>query len=805
MLGAVRFVPREELPAADVEGSDGERKSGKKRKHGSKEERADRKGKSKHRDEKRKHGGKERRSKHKRSDEEEVGKEYSSDEASEDSEGLASRKINRGLQESKRKEAGLEWMNLAPERPPAPKQDDALRLEPEKPVSNVKELNPYWKNDGIGLPTEAEKGGLSGGGRGRLPPPPGVGDGGASWRMKALKRAQEQAAREGKQLDEVVEERWGSLASLTNSVAVQRAAHANAHMHAKRDRTRKADDRVSDAPQAVEGKKGEEANVPEDEDDRRIRTGSRDYLKDVKAKDNRMRQPQVDRKLSWRNKGSIRPEDAAVLRAAAQTYNKFSDDGDFLKSFGSSKPQEEPKTSTRVSTVTSTTRVESIRTVKEIGSRDVKADTGAHVATVSKSVTRVETLSVAKDASASNVKPSHDVKSVASTEPTARVDAHQAGKNSDMEPSSSRVVDTERKAEGSGVQVHNLSSNQIAAKVMQLRLRGKHKEADELQKQGEAAANVAMERPPEEEKQSAPGPLQVLARLEALGKKTLELRRESADKAMAGMIGQNKMYKADDEYDDLGPHAEKKKKKPAQGANQRPTVQNYNRIQTQAERCQLCFDNVNRPKHLTMAIANFTYLTLPPRRPLVNGHCYIVPMQHEGATCNVDDDTWEELRNFKKCLVRMFDEQNKEAIFLETAMHLTRQKRHCVVECIPIPSSFAKDAPLYFKKAIDEAESEWSQHNAKRLIDTRIKGLRSSVPKNFPYFHVEFGMNGGYAHVIDDESKFKPEFGRAVLEGMLQIEEEDFHMQTLSRKDQEKFAKDFAKMWEPHDWTKMLE
>ena len=73
----------------------------------------------------------------------------------------------------------------------------------QKPISNIKELNPYWKNDGKGLPTEEEKGGLRAGGRGQLPPPPGVGDGGASWRMKALKRAQEQAAREGKKLDEV--------------------------------------------------------------------------------------------------------------------------------------------------------------------------------------------------------------------------------------------------------------------------------------------------------------------------------------------------------------------------------------------------------------------------------------------------------------------------------------------------------------------------------------------------------------------------------------------------------------------------
>ena len=35
-----------------------------------------------------------------------------------------------------------------------------------------------------------------------------VGDGGASWRMKALRRAQERAAEEGRTMDAVVQERW---------------------------------------------------------------------------------------------------------------------------------------------------------------------------------------------------------------------------------------------------------------------------------------------------------------------------------------------------------------------------------------------------------------------------------------------------------------------------------------------------------------------------------------------------------------------------------------------------------------------
>ena len=46
----------------------------------------------------------------------------------------------------------------------------------------------------------------------------------------------------------------------------------------------------------------------------------------------------------------------------------------------------------------------------------------------------------------------------------------------------------------------------------------------------------------------------------------------------------------------------------------------------------------------------------------------------------------------------MFASRNEDVLFMETAMHLARQRRHCLIECIPVPPDVAKQAPLYFKK-----------------------------------------------------------------------------------------------------------
>ena len=62
------------------------------------------------------------------------------------------------------------------------------------------------------------------------------------------------------------------------------------------------------------------------------------------------------------------------------------------------------------------------------------------------------------------------------------------------------------------------------------------------------------------------------------------------------------------------------------------------------------------------------------------------------------------------------------------------------------------------QKAIQESEKEWSQNE--KLVDLSNKDIRHSIPKGFPYFSVNFGLQDGFAHVIEDEQSFPWYFGK---------------------------------------------
>ncbi|CAN1841169.1 CWF19-like protein 2 [Linum perenne] len=660
MLSGVKFIPRDQVDEA--RGEDGSNSSKRRKKDGKREKRGRKSSRSKSSSDdglERIKEGSRRKKKWYSSD------EYSSSSSSENEDRIGKSRKRKGVKESRkvdhspdggkesdsineievtRKEMGLDWM-LRPadtsDKKAAPKVD----AQPKEPAEEVKrvnprELNPYLKDDGSGYPDEAEEKR----GRDQLPKSSVVGDGGASWRLKALKRAEEQAARDGRKLDEVVEERWGSLGQLAVSAASHRAAPSRAHLHAIRSRQMRQKEEHRPAT-----------------DGQRKQTPDRSYLKDVSVRHPEMRAPKVRDSLSWGKQKTpkVSANDAIIISSAASSLNKFANDGNFMN----------------------------------------------------------QVLGQTNDLGSSNAKLEQMVQP-------------QIGGSSNRRY----------------VAQHN----------------------------------------------------------------TRKKDDDNADKNLARTIMQNKQYslsgRADDEYDYEDGPRKKSRKKEKESDRKSENINLGRRIITQQERCMFCFENPNRPKHLVLSIANFTYLMLPQRKPVVPGHCCILPLQHESSTRIVDDNVWEEIRNFKKCLIMMFAKQDKEVVFLETVMGLAQQRRHCLVECIPLPQGVAKEAPLYFKKAIDEAEDEWSQHNAKKLIDTSVKGLRGSIPKDFPYFHVEFGLNKGFVHVIDDESQFNGSLGLNVIRGMMQLPDEDMYRRRRqdSVEGQKLAVAEFVRDWQPFDWTKQL-
>ncbi|EFJ41173.1 hypothetical protein VOLCADRAFT_119773 [Volvox carteri f. nagariensis] len=224
--------------------------------------------------------------------------------------------------------------------------------------------------------------------------------------------------------------------------------------------------------------------------------------------------------------------------------------------------------------------------------------------------------------------------------------------------------------------------------------------------------------------------------------------------------------------------------------------------------CALCLNNPNRAKHLTIALGTCTHLSLPYRGRLVRGHCVIAPSEHCPSVRGLDEVTWTEVKNFIKCLVRMYGAHGQSVIFMETYM-MTRGRGHPhgFLDVVPVSERQLEKARGYFKKAILEAESEWSTHHAKACIETTAqKGLRESIPPNFPYFYVQFGYGSGYVHVIDNEAKFDPNFGRQVLIGLLDLPPEmAFQRQKPeSLATQQQWVREFESQWDPFDWTRQL-
>ncbi len=220
------------------------------------------------------------------------------------------------------------------------------------------------------------------------------------------------------------------------------------------------------------------------------------------------------------------------------------------------------------------------------------------------------------------------------------------------------------------------------------------------------------------------------------------------------------------------------------------------------EKCHLCIDSSHHKEHLIVAFGMNTYLAVPSCRSLAANHCIIVPTEHTTCSLLMDENVWSEVKIFQKGLTRMFSDHNMDVIFTECFSNPNR-KSHMYIDCIPLPQEEGSQAPMYFKKAILESDSEWAQN--KRLIDTRKKGVRNSLPIGLPYFYVDFNNEGGFGHVIEDTTLFPHYFAKEVIGGLIDADPVLWLKPPRDNyESQKKKATQLKDMWEPYDWTKKL-
>lgn len=290
---------------------------------------------------------------------------------------------------------------------------------------------------------------------------------------------------------------------------------------------------------------------------------------------------------------------------------------------------------------------------------------------------------------------------------------------------------------------------------------------------------------------------------------------DDMDKAFADNITRNNRFKEsamdvmnyDDDDVDYALWESREKKQSREKLEQKErarAVADFKRMEATENSCYYCYSTKKIPKHLILSLGEHCYLAMPERGQLVDAHVFIVPSEHCLAMTMVEDHVWREVELFMASLTKMFQARGQQCLFIETVMNL-KHRRHTVLECVPVPATRAEAAPAYFRKAISEAESEWAQH--KKIIETKGKGIRRSIPPNFSYFFVQFGVGGGYAHVIEDSQKFPKFFGREVIAGLLQLDAEQYIIKPKKKsfEEERKNVLAFLDAWKDFDWTVELD
>ncbi|BEJ10819.1 hypothetical protein CspHIS471_0102410 [Cutaneotrichosporon sp. HIS471] len=304
--------------------------------------------------------------------------------------------------------------------------------------------------------------------------------------------------------------------------------------------------------------------------------------------------------------------------------------------------------------------------------------------------------------------------------------------------------------------------------------------------------------------------------------------QKNLDAEMAARIATDARFDNNLDYMDDNADRLARRKMKTDAMKRQFAINDYRRTKKALDECPFCFQEDRNPDTAIVALGKRTYMCCTLTEELVPGHCLIVPIQHNLSTLQMDDDDWDEVRNFMKCLMRMWAAENKGVLFYETICSF-RKQLHTYIECVPVKAELFADAPAFFRESILASESEWSQH--KKLIDfsTRPGGFRRMLHPNVPYFMVQWDYKGekGYGHVIEgvddaggaaddpegmvDEGdkgggRFPPYFAAEIIGNVLNLEPRKWlRPRKMDLSQNKERARALGTKFQPYNWTVALQ
>ena len=247
-------------------------------------------------------------------------------------------------------------------------------------------------------------------------------------------------------------------------------------------------------------------------------------------------------------------------------------------------------------------------------------------------------------------------------------------------------------------------------------------------------------------------------------------------------------------------------------------INEQNKLNDITKRCKLCSLNKysQESNNYTIATGQYTLLRLKygnyRLHPL---HCEIVPIQHIQSVRYCEEDVVIEIKRFKSCIARMFDEIKHIPLFCEVAMNYSKYP-HAIIDCIPVPQNTEKEVVMYFKEALASCDDEFtSQH--KKLIELTIeRPLHRAIPLKFEYLTIEWMTNNltdksatstvnGIVHIIENSLNINGYFLLDVICGIL--EEDPIKIKFKLKLNEMKEKQDiinFQKTWKNYNWTEYI-